>query len=78
MYAFGLSALLGLPLFISSGPSLTLLLCFLRPTRSVILLGLDLLRALFIAWLDSYRQLLHSVGVLFHVFHPGYFWSCLD
>ena len=74
MYAFGLSSLLGFPLLlISSGRSLTLLLCFLLLTRSVILLGLDLLWALFIAWLDSYRQLLPSVGVLFHVYSSWIF-----
>ena len=74
MYAFGLSPLLGLPPFISSGRSLTLLLCFLLLTRSVILLGSDLLRALIIAWLDSYRLLLPSFGVLFHVYS---FWLFL-
>ena len=57
MYAFGLCSLLGSLLLISSGQSLTLLLCFPLLTRSCYFVASYLLRALSTAWVDSYRLL---------------------
>ena len=73
MYAFGLCSLLGSLLLISSGQSFTLLLCFPLLARFCHFVASDLLRALSIAWVDTYRLLHLSYSVFVPVYFSGYF-----
>ena len=78
MNAFGLSLLLSLPLFISSGRSLALLLCLLLLTRSVICWGRTYYGHYLLLGLTPIDCSILPLVFYFMFIHPGYFCSCLD